>query len=217
MLRKYFFLMALVATLPLAAQDWDIRLEVPFPKGQSLQGTMIAGALDLYTGDTDTGNGAILSVYRRIIRFGPVLRLDWGGEIAQMNASGDIKLENSTSTTKLRQTGLGVGVNAQVWIPFTGIGGEFGVIQRFQQYRFKAAGEDADHSTIGRTWLRVGVRYRLPIPVINPYLSASYQQPINKDNPVKVNSISDLAGYLAAQGSGQEFNRMWTFGIGVTF
>jgi hypothetical protein len=34
---------------------------------------------------------------------------------------------------------------------------------------------------------------------------------------VKLGSASDLAAYFAAQGNGQEFERMWTFGVGVTF
>jgi hypothetical protein len=34
---------------------------------------------------------------------------------------------------------------------------------------------------------------------------------------VRLNSASDLAAYFRAQGSGQEFERLWTFGVGVTF
>ena len=53
--------------------------------------------------------------------------------------------------------------------------------------------------------------------IVSPYLVASYQQPVSKDRPVKLSSVSDLATYFAAQGNGQEFERMWTFGAGVSF
>ena len=109
-----------------------------------------------------------------------------------------------------------MGVNAQFWIPFTGAAAELGLIQRFQDYRFEAAGSTQKH-TLSRTWLRVGARWRLPMPVAAPYLAASYQQPLTKDRPVKLNSAQDLASYFAAQGKGQEFERMWTFGVGVQF
>jgi len=55
------------------------------------------------------------------------------------------------------------------------------------------------------------------MPLVSPYLAASYQQPLSKDHPVRVNSVQDLSAYLSAQGSGQEFSRMWTFGVGVQF
>jgi hypothetical protein len=63
----------------------------------------------------------------------------------------------------------------------------------------------------------VGARWRLPIPAINPYVAASYQQPITKDRPLKLSSVTDLTSYLTAQGQGREFERMWTFGVGVQF
>ena len=63
----------------------------------------------------------------------------------------------------------------------------------------------------------MGTRYRIPSVVVHPYLTASYQQPVTKDRPVKLSSAADLASYLSAQGNGQEFERMWTFGVGVTF
>ena len=52
---------------------------------------------------------------------------------------------------------------------------------------------------------------------VQPSLIASYQQPVSKDRPVKLSSVSDLASYFSAQGSGQEFDRLWTFGVGVNF
>ena len=65
--------------------------------------------------------------------------------------------------------------------------------------------------------VHVGARVRLPFPVIKPYLAASYQQPLSKDRPVALGSVSDLQALLTAQGSGQEFERMWTFGVGLQF
>ena len=53
--------------------------------------------------------------------------------------------------------------------------------------------------------------------VVHPYLVASYQQPVTKDHPVQLSSAADLATYFTAQGSGQEFQRLWTFGVGVAF
>jgi hypothetical protein len=202
------------ATLPLSAQAWDVRMEVPFPKGQSLPQTLIQGTSNYLSGDLDTGHGAIFTLNHRIIRMGPVLKFDWGVEVAHWKADGQIQGANQAST--LKQYGAGIGVNAQFWVPFTGLAGEMGLIQRFQKYQFESAGLSQDH-TLSRTWLRVGVRYRLPLPVINPYLAASYQQPVTKEHPVKLSSVADLAGYLGAQGSGQEFERMWTFGAGVQF
>jgi hypothetical protein len=109
-----------------------------------------------------------------------------------------------------------VGLNAQLWVPFVGIAGEFGLIQRLQHYRYDTAGASSTKD-LSRTWLRVGARWRIPSVVVHPYLAASYQQPVTKDRPVKLSSSSDLAAYFSAQGSGQEFERLWTFGVGVTF
>ncbi|MDR2696907.1 MAG: hypothetical protein LBB40_00345 [Holophagales bacterium] len=205
--------------LPLAAQTWDLRFEVPFPQGQSLLQTTLEGTGQLISGDLDTGNGGILSVTRRLIRVGPILRLEWGAEVNQWNANGYINSDDSSHTlkTKLKQTGAGLGINAQLWVPFVGVCAEMGVIQRFQRYNYSADGVESD-GTIGRTWLRVGIRWRLPLFVaVHPYITASYQQPINKENPVRIESIQDLAGYFTAQGKGQEFQRLWAFGVGVTF
>lgn len=204
----------ILATLPLSAQAWDLRVEVPFPKGQNLPQTLLQGTSNYLSGDLDTGHGAIFTVSHRIIRMGPVLKFDWGVEVASWKANGQIQGANQASS--LKQYGAGIGVNAQFWVPFTGIAGEMGLIQRFQKYQFEAAGTSQDH-TLSRTWLRVGARWRLPIPAINPYVAASYQQPITKDRPLKLSSVADLTSYLTAQGSGQEFERMWTFGVGVQF
>ena len=101
-------------------------------------------------------------------------------------------------------------------MPFVGLAGEIGLIQRFQRYTFDTAGASTAKD-LSRTWLRVGARWRIPAVVVQPYLVASYQQPVTRDRPVKLSSVSDLAAYFTAQGSGQEFERMWTFGAGVTF
>jgi hypothetical protein len=206
--------------MPLAAQTWDLRLEVPFPKGQSLHGTIVSGTGQLASGDLDTGSGAIFSINHRLLRVGPVLRLEWGGELARWQANGNININNSnTFNSKLTQTGAGLGLNAQLWIPFVGICGEVGAIYRVQQYEFSSADANAkSDGTIGRTWLRVGARWRVPyIPKIHPYIAASYQQPINKEQPVNIKSPRDLAELFKEMGKGQEFQRMWTFGLGITF
>ncbi len=204
-----------LAVLPLSAQAWDLRVEVPFPKGQNLPQTMIQGTTDYFAGNLDTGHGAIFTLSHRIIRMGPVLKFDWGVEVAHWKADGQVQGAVNQATT-LKQYGAGLGVNAQFWLPFTGIAGELGLIQRFQKYQFETPGASEDH-TLSRTWLRVGSRWRLPIPVLSPYLAASYQQPLGKDHPVKVSKVADLVEYLGAQGSGQEFERMWTFGVGLQF
>lgn len=204
------------AALPLAAQTWDLRYEVPFPEGQSLPQTLVQGSGKLISGNLDTGHGGILSLNRELVRFGPVRKLEAGVELARWNASGDVQQGDVHVASHLRQTGAGVGLNAQFWLPFTGVAGEMGLIQRFQEYRFEASGVREDH-TLSRTWLRVGARWRLPLYGIKPYVIASYQQPLSKDHPVHVNSVSDMSSYLNAQGSGQEFKRLWTFGVGLIF
>ena len=207
-------LLACVA-MPLAAQ-WDLRVEIPFPKGQSLPQTLISGTTQLVSGDLNTGRGGIATLSRRLWAFGPVLRLEGGVEMAQWQADGVVRLGSGQQSSRLKQSGLGVGLHAQFWVPFTGIAGEFGLIERFQNYKFSTGGFSSDKN-LSRTWLRVGVRWRLPFPAIHPYLAASYQQPITKDNPVKLGSVSDFPTYLSAQGAGQEFDRMWTFGVGIAF
>ena len=204
-----------LGVLPLSAQAWDLRVEVPFPKGQSLPQTLVQGSSNYLSGDLDTGHGAIFTLNHRILRVGPILKFDWGVEVAHWKADGQIQGAANQGST-LKQYGAGLGVNAQFWVPFTGIAGEMGLIQRFQKYQFETAGASEDH-TLSRTWLRVGARWRLPFPVAHPYVAASYQQPVNKDHPIKLSSVKDLSDYLNAQGSGQEFERMWTFGVGVQF
>lgn len=202
--------------LPLVAQSWDLRWEIPFPQGQNLPQTLVSGTGQLLSGDLDKGRGAILSLNRRLLVLGPIVRFEGGMEVSKFEASGRVLQGSATEASSLRQQGFGIGLNAQFWIPFTGVGGEMGVIQRFQNYRYQAAGAAAEEN-LSRTWLRVGIRWRLPMPGFHPYLAASYQQPLSKDQPVRLGSVADLAGYLGAQGSGQEFERVWTFGVGINF
>ncbi|MBK8791209.1 MAG: hypothetical protein IPO28_13965 [Holophagaceae bacterium] len=204
-----------LAALPLSAQ-WDLRLELPRPSGQSLPQTLLSGSGQLVSGDLDSGRGFIASANRRLFQLGPLLKLEGGVEVSQFTADGSLSQGGTMQATKLKQQGLGVGLNAQLWVPFVGIAGEFGLIQRLQHYRYDTAGASSTKD-LSRTWLRVGARWRIPSVVVHPYLAASYQQPVTKDRPVKLSSSSDLAAYFSAQGSGQEFERLWTFGVGVTF
>jgi len=206
-----------VLALPLSAQAWDFRLEVPMPKGQNLPDTLIQGTSQLISQKRlDTGNGFIATASHRIIRVGPVLKLEWGAEFSHWQADGVVQNGGATIDSRIKQSGLGLGVNAQFWVPFTGLAGEIGAIGRFQSYKLEAGSASQDKNLV-RPWLRVGIRYSLPLPVINPYLAASYQQPITKDRPVKVSSVADLGALLSAQGAGQEFDRTWTFGVGIAF
>jgi hypothetical protein len=204
-----------LAALPLCAQ-WDLRLELPRPSGQSLPQTLIVGTGKLASGDLNTGNGFIATGSRQLFQVGPLLKLEAGLEYSQFSADGTLAQGTATQGTKLKQQGAGLGLNAQVWVPFVGIAGEIGLIQRFQRYTFDAAGA-SNAKDLSRTWLRVGARFRIPSVVVHPYVVASYQQPVTKDRPVKLGSVADLAGYLSAQGNGQEFERLWTFGVGVSF
>ena len=204
-----------LAALPLCAQ-WDARLELPRPTGQNLPQTLISGTGNLVAGDFNTGQGFIATVSRQLLQVGPLLKLEGGLEYSQFKAGGDLANGAASQATNLKQQGVGLDLNAQLWVPFTGIAGEFGLIQRFQRYTLDTAGASSAKD-LSRTWLRVGTRWRIPSVVVHPYVVASYQQPITKDHPVKLSSASDLATYLSAQGSGQEFERMWTFGMGVAF
>ncbi len=206
---------ALLAAAPLAAQSWGMRVEVPFPKGQNLPQTLLTGTGQLASGSLDTGRGLLATLDRRLIVFGPVLRLEATFEGAWLRSEGDVAVGTLRGRGTLTQAGLGAGLNAQFWIPFVDLGGEIGLLQRVQRYRYAADGASAEH-TLGRPWLRVGARWRLPLP-FRPYLAASYQQPVTKDRPVKLSSAADLAALVGAQGSGQEFDRMWTFGVGWSF
>ena len=206
----------LALALPLSAQAWDLRWEAPFPQGQNLPQTLLQGTGELVYGGLKTGNGFILTAEHRIIRVGPVLKLEWGVEFSKLQADGQIQQGTATFASQLRQSGVGVGLNAQFWVPFTGFAGEMGVIERFHSYKYEGGGAAQD-TNITRPWLRMGIRWNIPSPGISPYLAASYQQPITKDDPVQVHSAADLATYLLAQGPGQEFQRLWTFGVGITF
>jgi hypothetical protein len=204
-----------LAALPLAAQ-WDLRLELPRPTGQSLPQTLISGTGQLVAGDFDTGKGFIATASRQLFQLGPLFKLESGLEYSQFKADGSLAKGTTTQGTALKQQGVGLGLNAQVWVPFVGLAGEIGVLQRFQRYTVDTAGASSAKD-LSRTWLRVGARWRIPSVLVHPYLAASYQQPVTKDRPVKVGSASDLAAYFNAQGSGQEFERLWTFGVGVAF
>lgn len=208
-------LLAGLLGIPLAAQSWDLRWEVPFPKGQNLPQTLLSGSGQLLYGNLDTGRGAIVGLNRRLLVLGPVLRFEGGFEASRFTATGQVLMGAAVNASSLRQTGLGVGVNAQLWVPFTGLGGELGLVQRFQNYRYEAGGAAVERN-LSRTWLRVGARWRVPLPGLRPYLAASYQEPLSRDRPVRLGSASDLAGYLSAQGTGQEFERLWTFGVGIS-
>jgi hypothetical protein len=204
-----------LAALPLCAQ-WDLRLEFPRTSGQSLPQTLITGTGQLISGDLDTGKGFIASTNRRLLQMGPLAKLEGGLEYSKMTADGGLTNGAASQGTKLNQQGLGVGLTAQMWIPFTGIAGELGLIQRFQHCTYDTAGATTTKD-LSRTWLRVGARWRLPMVGVHPYLVASYQQPITKDHPLNLSSTSDLEAYFTAQGKGLEFDRMWTFGAGVGF
>lgn len=202
-------------SLPLAAQSYDLRFEVPFPTGQSLPQTLLSGSSQMASGGLDTGRGGILTLERRLIAL-PVFRLTAGLEGAHLKTTGTVQVGAQTQASDLTQSGLGFGLHTQFWIPFTGLAGELGLIQRLQHYRYRTAGVSETHD-LSRTWLRVGTRWRLPLIGLHPYVAASYQQPLNKRQPLKLSSAADLASYLQAQGPGQEFQRMWTFGVGIAF
>jgi hypothetical protein len=204
-----------LVSLPLCAQ-WDLRLELPRPSGQSLPQTLISGSSQLVAGGFDTGRGFIATVNRQIFQVGPLVKLEGGLEYSQFTADGSLAKGTTSQGTRLKQQGAGLGLNAQVWVPFVGIAGEIGLIQRLQRYTLDTAGASSAKD-LSRTWLRVGARWRIPSIIVHPYVVASYQQPLSKDRPVKLNSASDLAAYFTAQGNGQEFERMWTFGAGVSF
>ena len=202
--------------VPLAGQAWDLRVERSFLSGQGLEPTVVGGMGPLTRDDLDRGRGVILSVNHRLVRVNPVLRLDWTAEYNDWRTDGVAQIGAGVHRTHLEQRGFGAGVNAQFWIPFTGAAGELGVIQRFQDYRYTLSGSSVDHR-ISRTWLRVGARWRLALPSAAPYVAVSYQRPLGSSRPSRQASYPDLAACLAAQGSGQEFERMWTVGVGVQF
>lgn len=205
--------LALLA-LPLSAQAWDLRLEAPFAKGQDLPSTTVQG--QPVSGSLDTGTGAIFTVSHRIIRVGPVLKFEWNAEYASLQADGRIQQGQGSAPSRLRQSGFGAGVNAQFWLPFTDFAGELGLLERFHAYRYAGAGA-AEDQTIARPWLRAGLRWVLPLPGPRPYLAASYQAPLTRDKPVQQGAAPSLDAALGAQGSGQEFQSLWTLGVGISF
>jgi hypothetical protein len=208
--------LALAAVIPLSAQTWDARLDFPFPQGQNLPQTFIQSTGEWVHGNLDTGSGATLTLDHRILRINPILKFQWGLELSDWKAAGQVQEGQGTLGTRLEQSGVGVNVDAQFWIPFTGVAAEMGLIERFQAYKYEGGGASTS-SNLARTWLRVGVRCRLPVPILRPYLAAGYQQPVNRQDPVQAHSIPDLETYFKAQGSGQEFQRLWTFGVGMEF
>jgi hypothetical protein len=213
-LKTPLILPLVLAALPLSAQAWDLRLEAPFAQGQSLPQTSLASVPS--SGSLDTGHGVIFTVSHRIVRVGPVLKFEWNAEYSQLQADGQIQQGPASSGSRLKQSGVGAGVNAQFWVPFTGFAGELGLLGRFQSYRYSGAGSSQDE-TIARPWLRAGLRWVLPFPGVSPYLAASYQEPLTRDKPVQQGSAPNLGSYLAAQGAGQEFQRLWTLGVGISF
>jgi hypothetical protein len=116
----------------------------------------------------------------------------------------------------LKQSGVGAGLNAQFWIPFSGVAGELGLIQRFQDYEYDLGSSSLD-SHLSRTWLRAGLRWRLALPLAAPYVAVSYQRPVSVSHPTELGSVQNRPSYLAAQGMGQEFDRLWTLGVGIQF
>jgi hypothetical protein len=205
----------LTACLPLGAQTYDVRFEVPFPQGQNLPNALLTGTGQRAAGSLDTGRGGILSLERTFLEW-PVLRLSGGVETTRFVLDGQVEEGSAHHPAHLTQSGFGAGLQAQFWIPFAGVAGELGLVQRFQRYRFEAAGTVSSHS-LSRTWLRVGGRWRLPLRTLRPYLSASYQEPLSKEHPVRTIHSVDLAAYLGAQGSGLEVQRLWSLGVGATF
>jgi hypothetical protein len=204
-----------LAALPLCAQ-WDLRLELPRTSGQSLPQTLLTGTGQLISGDLDTGKGFIASVNWRFFQAGPLVKLEAGLEYSKLLADGSLSSGTASQGTTLNQQGPGLSLNVQLWIPFTGIAGELGLIQRFQHSTYETAGATTTKD-LSRTWLRVGARWRIPMVEVHPYLVASYQQPLTREHPLELSSASDAAAYFTAQGSGLEFDRMWTFGAGVAF
>ena len=205
-------------SLPLAGQAWDLRAEIAAPKGQALPPALVAGLGQVAQSGLGAGTGAIFTVSHRIIRVGPVLKLEWGAELFQWVANGQAVAGPDTAATRLKQTGLGLGANAQFWVPFTGLAGELGLIGRYQDYKMTVDGAEQDRHLV-RPWLRAGIRYNLPLPLplVSPYLAASYQVPISRSSPVAGGDAATLGAYLSGQGTGQEFQRLWALGVGVTF
>ena len=219
-------LLLLLCFQPLVAQDWiglpfvdtywDARAELSMPRAQDIPSTQILSTGQRVSGSLDRGRGGTISLNRGMYRVGPVLNLEAGVEYTWWNAGGAMKSDSMSSDLKLAQKGFGVGIFAQFWVPFTGVAGEVGLIERFQTYKLDASGVSKQED-LSRTWLRLGARWRFPNLGMRPYVAISYQQPLFRDRPASMEASQDLTSYLAAQGSGQEFERMWTLGVGVQF
>ena len=113
-----------LAALPLCAQ-WDLRLELPRPSGQSLPQTLLSGTGQLVAGDLSTGSGFLASANRQLFQVGPLLKFEGGLEYSQLSADGSLSKGTAAQGTKLKQKGVGLGLNAQVWVPFVGLAGTF--------------------------------------------------------------------------------------------
>lgn len=169
-------LLSLLA-LPLGAQAWDVRLEGMRSSGAALS----------------QGQGLTLTGSHRIVRVNPVLKLEWCAEATDWRADG----RPAPPQLDLRQRGIGLGLNAQFWVPFTGLAGETAVIQRLQELRGEGPAGSAKENH-HRTWLRVGLRYRLPLPTPGIYVATSWQGSLGPETP-------GLA------------NRAWSLGLGMAF
>jgi len=208
-------ILATLLALPLSAQAWDLRVELPFPQGPTPSQTSDMGTGQAISGSLGGGNGAIFTASHRIIRLGPVLKLEGNAEYSHMRATGQIRQGDLSFASSLEQQGVGLGVNAQFWVPFSDLAGELGLLERFQSCRFEGAGY-AENRDTARTWLRVGARWVLPFTGIDSYLATSYQAAIG--TPAAAHGPGqNLGTYVSAQGSGLEFKRMWTGGVGMIF
>ncbi|MFZ9834501.1 MAG: hypothetical protein ACO3D2_00475 [Holophagaceae bacterium] len=203
-----------MGTLPLSAQ-WDLRLEIPSANSRNLPDTLLTGSTALQKGQFDLGKGYIVTGSKALFDLG-VVSLDGSLEYSEFKATGTVTQVQRILASQIKQQGLGVGLNAMVWAPFIGVAGEFGVIQRFQSYEV-ILDNVSKSNTLGRTWMRVGARYRIPFIPLDAYVTASWQQPLNASKPVEVSSTQSLVDLLNTQGTGQEFNRLWTFGVGIRY
>ena len=209
-----WLILAAVISLPLSAQ-WDIRLEIPSANSSNLPDALITGSTALQKGEFNMGKGYIVTGSKAIFDAG-ILSLDGSLEYSEFKSMGTMTQAQNLLASQIKQQGIGVGLNAQVWAPFIGVAGEFGLIQRFQSYEV-ILDSASKSKTIGRTWMRVGARYRIPFVPFDAYIAASWQQPLNTSKPVAITSAQSLVDLLNTQGTGQEFNRLWTFGVGIRY
>lgn len=209
-----WLILSAVISLPLSAQ-WDIRLEIPSVNSSNLPDALITGSTALQKGEFNMGKGYIVTGSKAIFDAG-ILSLDGSLEYSEFKSMGTMTQAQNLLASQIKQQGIGVGLNAQVWAPFIGVAGEFGLIQRFQSYEV-ILDSASKSKTIGRTWMRVGARYRIPFVPFDAYIAASWQQPLNASKPVAITSAQSLVDLLNTQGTGQEFNRLWTFGVGIRY